>query len=95
LTIFGVTLAIAPLILQEDYQDHSHEWRIPCLLQNPTKSLALMLVDYFVGPSRQIQRSDMEAARSSKPLVFYRNTTWRHNPEDFNLNHHCYDNLKS
>jgi len=27
----------------------------------------------------------MEAARSSETLVAYRNTTWRHNPEDFDL----------
>jgi len=29
---------------------------------------------------------EMEKARSSKMLVVYHNTTWHHNPEDFNLN---------
>jgi len=36
-----------------------------------------------------------EAARSSKTLVYYCNTTWHHNPKDFNLNHNHSENLKS
>jgi hypothetical protein len=30
----------------------------------------------------------IEAARCSGTLVSYRNTTWRHNPEDFDLKLH-------
>jgi hypothetical protein len=34
----------------------------------------------------------MEAARSSEMLVSYHNTTWHHNPEEFDLNLHCHEN---
>jgi hypothetical protein len=37
----------------------------------------------------------MEAARSSETLVSYHITTWRHNPEDLDLNLHRRENLKS
>jgi len=30
----------------------------------------------------------MEAERSSETFVSHRNTTWRHNPEDLDLNPH-------
>jgi len=32
---------------------------------------------------------------TSPEMVFYPNSTWHHNPEDLNLNHHCSENLKS
>jgi len=37
----------------------------------------------------------MEAALSSKAVVSYDNTVGRHNPEDFDLNLHRRENLKS
>jgi hypothetical protein len=37
----------------------------------------------------------MEAAWTFETLVSYRITTWRHNPEDFNLNFRRRENLKS
>jgi hypothetical protein len=36
-----------------------------------------------------------EAARSSKMLAFYSNTTLHYNPEDLDLNLHHYENLNS
>jgi hypothetical protein len=35
----------------------------------------------------------MEAALSSETLASYLSTTRRHNPEDFDLNFHCRENL--
>jgi hypothetical protein len=37
----------------------------------------------------------MEAARSSKTLVNFYQTTWRYNPEDSHLRTHRRENLKS
>jgi hypothetical protein len=36
----------------------------------------------------------MEAARSSKIMVSYYNTTQHHNPEDLYMNLHCHENLR-
>jgi hypothetical protein len=38
---------------------------------------------------------NMEAARFSKTLVSYHNTTWHHNSKDFDLNLHCCEYLRS
>jgi hypothetical protein len=37
----------------------------------------------------------IETARISETLVSFRNTTWRHKPEEFHLNLHRRENLKS
>jgi len=36
-----------------------------------------------------------EAAWSSKMLVSYHNNAWCHNPKDLDLQHHCYEGLKT
>jgi hypothetical protein len=41
-----------------------------------------------------IFRIKTEAEKFSETSVSYRNTTWRHNPEHFDLNFHRHENLK-
>jgi hypothetical protein len=36
----------------------------------------------------------MEAAQASETLVYYHTTTYLHNPEDIDVNHHC-ESLKT
>jgi hypothetical protein len=47
----------------------------------------LARVEAFTAVRIQVEffRVKMEAARSSKTLVSYHKTTWRHKPEDFDL----------
>jgi len=51
------------------------------------------LVDYFVSEFGVI--TFMSKDGGTETLVPYHNITWHHNPEDLNLNLHCYENLKS
>jgi hypothetical protein len=43
----------------------------------------------------EVLRVKKEAAKFSRMVVSYCNTTWHHNPENLDLNIHCHTNLKS
>jgi hypothetical protein len=53
------------------------------------------LIPHSVAVGYECFEVKMKTAWSSKMLVSYYNTTWHQNPEDINLNLHCYENLKS
>jgi hypothetical protein len=56
-------------------------------IQSRSSGCVAVGYQYFGGPlAASIFTLKMEAARFSKVLISYHNTTWYHNPENFNLN---------
>jgi hypothetical protein len=70
----------------------SSDTSLPIFILYPSYSLLL-----YLGPLPGTTHFSlkMEVARSSKTLVSYHNTAWCHNPEDFDLDIHCHENLES